>query len=157
MDKQAWLVTAGLLSQAHRIYGTCGRAHSNSPVDFKLQEAKRENIYGHNSVLMYIYSPCTIAITDPKAWCGAFDSSKVKRKNPNTVIVFSSLGNFTKKSVRAEEKIMAQIFQPWKCPMNVFPTSVCMEWLAYKSNRTRFSCFWTCIQRFGFLPLFEQK
>lgn len=157
MERRARLVTAGLPSQEQRIYGTCGRAHSNSPVDFKLQEAERENTYRHNSVLRYIYSPCAIAITDPKAWCGAFGSSKVKRKNPHSIIAFSSLGNLTKKSVRAKEKVTAQIFQPWKCPINIFPTSLCMEWLAYKPNGTRFSCSWTCIQRFGFFLLFEQK
>jgi len=95
-NRQAWLVTAGLPRQEHRIYGTCDRAQSNSPVDFKLQEAKRENIYGHNSMLMYIHPPCATARTDPRAWCGAFDSSKVKRKNTNRMMAFSSLGNFTK-------------------------------------------------------------
>lgn len=70
---------------------------------------------------------------------------------------YNSIFNLTKKSVRAKEKVTAQIFQPWKCPINIFPTSLCMEWLAHKPNGTRFSCSWTCIQRFGFFLLFEHK
>lgn len=70
-------------SQEHRIYDTRGRADSNSPGELKLQEVKGETIYRHNSVLTYMYSPCLIAVADPKAHCGAFGSSKVKRKNLN--------------------------------------------------------------------------
>lgn len=37
-----WLITAGGPNQEHTIYSTADRAHSNIPVDSKLQEAKRK-------------------------------------------------------------------------------------------------------------------
>lgn len=70
--------------------------------------------------------PCAAALTDPKAECGALThQSGEEAKHYNSIFLSGELHRET--SVRLEEKIRVQIFQPWKCPINVFPTSLCME------------------------------